>query len=102
MKDDSNYEKIANVFQALTNPTRLRILDVLIKNCECSKNECCVNDINEKIDLPQPYISKHLKVLKDCDILTYRKEANRIYYSFKSNGVIDELINYLTNCRKCC
>ncbi len=102
MHDDSKYEKIAKIFQALTNPTRLKILDILISNCTCSNNGCCVKEINNEIDLPQPYISKHLKVLKDTGILTYKKDANKIIYSFNNNEILDELIDYLSKCRSCC
>ena len=102
VKFDSKYEKIAGLFQALSNPTRIKILDILISNCRCSKFGCCVSDINNEIELPQPYVSKHLKILKECGILTYKKEANKIFYSFNNSEILDDLIEYLKKCRKCC
>jgi ArsR family transcriptional regulator len=101
-KPDSKYDKIAMLFQALANPTRIRILDALISNCMCSKEGCCVSHINSVIELPQPYVSKHLKILKECGILTYKKEANKIFYSFNNSQILDDLIEYLKKCRKCC
>jgi DNA-binding transcriptional ArsR family regulator len=98
LKQDDKYEKLAGICKALANPVRLKILDVLVSNCDCSKAGCCVNEIISEIELPQPYISKHLKILKDCGILTYRKEANKIYYSFVRNELFAEIIGYLSNC----
>ncbi len=100
LKQDEKYKGLARICRALANPVRLKILDILIANCDCSKAGCCVNEINSEIELPQPYISKHLKILKDCGILTYRKEANKIYYSFMRNELLNEIIEYLSNCCK--
>ena len=95
-KKQNKYEKMAKLFQAVANPVRLHILDILIANsCFAAEKGSCVGEINKKIDLPQPYISKHLKVLKDCGILTYRREANRIIYSFEQNDTLNELFEYL-------
>ncbi len=102
VKAESKYEKIAMLFQALANPTRIKILEILISNCTCSKDGCCVSDINSEIELPQPYVSKHLKILKECGILTYKKEANKIFYSFNNSRILDDLIEYLKKCRRCC
>jgi len=82
MKDDK-YKKLSLMFNALSNPTRLKILDILTKACnKPEKGAVCVCEINRFIDLPQPYISKHLKILKDHNILKYEREGNRIHYSF--------------------
>lgn len=102
MRADKKYKDVARIFQAFSNPTRLKILDVLISNCTCSKEGCCVNDINRKVNLPQPCISKHLKVLKECGILTYKKEGNKIFYSFNNEDRLNTLIDYLKSCRRCC
>ena len=102
-KDEKKYEEIANVFKALTNPIRLKILDVLISNCKKSEC-CCVTEINYKIDLPQPYISKHLKILSDSGILEYKRDGNKIYYSFKktNRNELKHILGFLEKCCKCC
>jgi len=82
---NKNYEKLASMFSALSNPTRLNILDILTKACrKPDKGATCVCEINKHIDLPQPYISKHLKILKDSGILRYERDGNRIHYSFSN------------------
>ena len=98
LEEDEKYKNIAKICQALANPTRLKILDILISKCTCNGSGCCVTDINNEIDLPQPYISKHLKVLKDCNILTYTRDANKIYYSFQKNDLFTKIIDYLGKC----
>jgi ArsR family transcriptional regulator len=106
MAKDDKYNKIAKICRALASPTRLRILDILISRCTCSERSersesgCCVTDINDQIDLPQPYISKHLKILKDSGILTYNRDGNKIYYSFQHNDFFEEVIKYLSKCCK--
>jgi ArsR family transcriptional regulator len=43
--------------------------------------EKCVCEIVPYVDLIQPVVSRHLKILKDCGLLKYRKEGNRRLYS---------------------
>lgn len=101
--DDKKYERLAGLFGALTNPIRLQILETLVENHRKSpKWRCCVSDIMSEIELPQPYVSKHLKVLKESGILTYEKMGNKIFYSFAKNDVLNELIEYLGKYRSCC
>ncbi|MCU0848875.1 MAG: metalloregulator ArsR/SmtB family transcription factor [Spirochaetes bacterium] len=102
-KNNGDYERLAGLFGALANPIRLRILDALSSNCTCSGNGgSCVYEINEIVGLPQPYISKHLGILKKCGILDYRREANRIVYSFKDRRIIRELLDRLEKYSRCC
>ena len=103
----NKFEDFASFFTVLSNPTRLRILDELINNCtgSNSKNGCCVCEINHKIDLPQPYISKHLKVLRDAGFLNFKKEGNKIYYTFSKDGlnVFKHISRFLNKLHiKCC
>ncbi|HNR88323.1 MAG TPA: metalloregulator ArsR/SmtB family transcription factor [Spirochaetota bacterium] len=101
--DPTPYDRLAALFGALTSPIRLQILESLVDNHRKNPTwRCCVSDIMSEIELPQPYISKHLKVLKECGILEYEKKGNRIYYSFAKNDVLDELIGYLRKYRSCC
>lgn len=96
-------ERAARFFAALSNPIRLRILDTLAaKSCLHKSGCCCVGEINTAIDLPQPYISKHLKVLKECGVLDYRREGNRILYSFKCGEVFEEIMRRLGGYGNCC
>jgi DNA-binding transcriptional ArsR family regulator len=68
-------------FRALSDPTRLRILNILMQG------ECCVTDLVESTGLEQPCVSRHLIVLRREGILTRRAEGNRAYYSIDDSTV---------------
>src|SRR5213083_1061287 len=57
--DSAASETLAARFRALSDPTRVAIVNRL-----ASTQECCVCDLNEAFDLSQPTISHHLKVLR--------------------------------------
>ena len=64
---DEEAETVAARFKALADPTRVRILNLLVRN-----PELCVCDMNASFDLSQPTVSHHLSILKkaglvDCD-----------------------------------
>ncbi|MGY6649596.1 ArsR/SmtB family transcription factor [Wenyingzhuangia sp. IMCC45574] len=54
-----------DVFQAIADPIRREIIQIL------SENELTVNQIAEQFDVSRPAISKHLKILHECGIITY-------------------------------
>lgn len=74
-KNDSQHRFKAKIFNALSDPARLDIIDFL------RGGEKCVCEIVPYVDLIQPVVSRHLKILKDCGLLKYRKEGNRRLYS---------------------
>jgi len=77
MKD--NYEANAKIMKALSDPSRLKIMDIL------SCGELCACDILEHFDFTQPTLSHHMKVLMECGLILCRKEGLWSYYSL--NGV---------------
>jgi DNA-binding transcriptional ArsR family regulator len=86
LKKKIDYDNMAAFFSILTNPVRLRILDYLLTECCKRKEGCCsVSDIYLELDLPQPLISKHLKILKAKGLLDYTRQGNRILYYFADN-----------------
>ena len=90
-----HYEKLAHFFSILANPIRLRILDSLVKCGKPNNEGCCVFEINNEIELPQPYISKHLKILKDSGLLKYKRDGNKIIYSFNKNEYLNDLSEFI-------
>ena len=74
-KKDSQYRFKAKIFNALSDPARLEIVEFL------RGGEKCVCEIVPYVVLIQPVVSRHLKILKDCGLLKYRKEGNRRLYS---------------------
>lgn len=64
-----------NLFNALRNETRLRIMVLL------SQRELCVCQLQWALGLPQAKISRHLNVLKNAGLVRSRREGLWIFYS---------------------
>lgn len=70
-------EKFTNVFRALSDKTRLRILHLLT----FSKKELCICEIMDSLKLAQYNISKHIRELKLTGLVKERKEGRFVFYS---------------------
>ena len=79
-----------DVFKALADPTRLKIL-------ECIKNgEKCICEVIPYTGKSQPNVSQHLKVLKSAGIVDERKDGTKIILSVSKNeiyAIIDKVKN---------
>ncbi|WP_216915081.1 ArsR/SmtB family transcription factor [Nocardia noduli] len=69
--------ELASVFKALSDPVRLRLLSAIAAR---AGQEACVCDLSEGIDLTQPTISHHLKVLREAGLLESQRRASWVYY----------------------
>ena len=94
---DSKNRFKAKIFKALSDPVRLDIIEFL------RDGEKCVCDIVPHVKRIQPVVSRHLKILKECGIVRYRKEGNRRLYSITdpqifriTDAVTPELVNTFT------
>ncbi len=67
----------AEVFKALADNTRLRILRLLVK-AAC---ELCCCEITDSLRAPQYNVSKHLKILRQAGLIEGRQEGRWVYYS---------------------
>lgn len=68
-------QKYTKFFKALGEPTRIKILKLL------AEREMCVCELMDVLEMNQPRISQHLRVLKEAGVLKERKQAQWIYYS---------------------
>jgi ArsR family transcriptional regulator len=69
---------LAAKFKALSDPVRLRLLSSVASH---AGGAACVCDISAGVDVSQPTISHHLKVLRDAGLLTSERRASWVYYS---------------------
>ena len=67
-------KKIANFYKALGDETRLKILDMLVGQ------EMCVCEIIDRLNMSQPAVSHHLKILKHVGLVNDNRNGKRIYY----------------------
>lgn len=87
----ANFVGTARVFQALSDETRLRILDRL------RYGERCVCDLTDSLDAAQSRLSFHLKTLKEAGLVHDRKEGRWVYYRICPDALegIDEIVGSL-------
>jgi ArsR family transcriptional regulator len=78
-----------DVFKALADPTRRRILRMLNRRPEMSAGE-----IAEAFDISAPSMSHHFNVLKEADLLSARREGQQILYSLNTT-VVEDLMTVL-------
>lgn len=68
----------ARILKALSDPNRLRLLSIVKAG---DGGEACVCDLTEPLDLGQPTVSHHLKILVDAGLLEREKRGTWAYYS---------------------
>jgi len=83
---DRNYaRKQTNIFKALADETRLRILKLL------EVREMCVCEIMVALDLTQPTASHHLALLENAGLVKDRKEGKWVFYSIANPQLLEKL-----------
>jgi DNA-binding transcriptional ArsR family regulator len=70
-------------YAALAEPHRRQILDLL------RESERSVGDLVERLDLSQPGVSKHLKVLRDAGLVASRPAGKRRLYALRSQPLAE-------------
>ncbi len=70
--------RMAAKFKALSDPVRLQLLSSIASH---AGGEACVCDVSAGVQVSQPTVSHHLKVLRDAGLLTSRREASWVYYA---------------------
>lgn len=67
-----------DAFQTLADPTRRRIVELLLGG------ECAVNDLVERMDIHQSGVSRHLRILSEAGFVEVRPEGSNRFYSLKA------------------
>lgn len=74
-------EESLQLFHALSDPTRLQIMELL------RHGERCVCDLTEAAGAAQPRLSFHLKVLKNAGLVEDRREGRWSYYAIRPDAL---------------
>jgi len=80
--DESERDTLAARFKALSDPTRVAIVNRL-----AAADEVCVCDFVAALDLAQPTISHHLKVLRDVGLVESSRRGTWAYYRLVPEAV---------------
>ncbi|MGK3990791.1 metalloregulator ArsR/SmtB family transcription factor [Sorangium sp. So ce136] len=83
---------MVETFAALADPTRLRIVELL------RAGPRPVGEISDRLPLPQPQVSKHLRVLRDAGLVDVRPQAQQRIYGLRA-GPLRELNEWIERFR---
>ena len=89
-----NEKDIATIFKAFCDENRIRILQLLLDG------EKCACRLLEEMNITQPTLSHHMKILCDSGIVVGRKEGKWIHYSLSEEG-IESAQRYLALLKTC-
>ena len=78
---DSRYEKMAKVFKALSDPKRVKIVDML------SCGDMCACLLLKCFEITQPTLAHDMKVLSEAGIVTSRREGKKTFYSLNRKNL---------------
>ncbi len=79
--DEESAARVAELFKALADPTRLRIVGLL------AHTETCVGDLCAVLGMSQPAISYQLRILRSLHIVSARKEGKHVFYRLADEHV---------------
>lgn len=82
---------LAKSLKAIADPVRLRLISIIAAS---EDQEACVCDLTEPLDIEQPTVSHHLKVLTDAGFVTRSKRGTWAYYTLVP-GALDSLSRLL-------
>lgn len=82
-----------DIFQAIADPTRRTILTLI------AVQALTPNAMAEKFDMSRQAVSKHIKVLQECELITPEQAGREIYYHFNPKKM-QELDNWIAQFRK--
>lgn len=81
LPEDDDLNLMADFFKVFSNNTRIKILYSLLKQ------ELCVCDIANILNMKQSAISHQLRTLKQSRLVKYRREGRTIYYSLDDSHI---------------
>ncbi len=79
-----------DIFKALSDPTRRKILELLVEN------DLSAGDISENFTISKPSISHHLNILKENNLVLFEKKGQSIIYSLNTT-VFQEAVKWFLN-----
>lgn len=83
------YDKYARIFKVLSDPNRIKILELLIKG------ETCSCTLIHKLSISQPTLSYHLKIISNAGLAKSEKDGNWIKY-FVNKEKLSEIIDFIS------
>ncbi|MEZ5214213.1 MAG: metalloregulator ArsR/SmtB family transcription factor [Microbacterium sp.] len=85
---------MADIFDVIADGTRRDILQLLRERAASGEHGTSVSQIVNELGVSQPTVSKHLKVLREAELVSVREEGQHRYYSL-STAPLDEVDDWL-------
>ena len=86
-------EELAEIFKALSDPTRLRLVR-LLSGCasdhssgECGGGPLCVNALTRELGVTQSAVSQHLRILRQAGLVRGERRGAFVHYSLDPDGL---------------
>ncbi len=81
MQNDETLLKVAKFYKALSDSTRIKIINIL------EKSELCVCDICVILNMTKSAVSHQLKYLKEMNLIKSRKQGKEVWYTLADKHV---------------
>jgi len=81
---DEEADLAARIFRALADPARVRLLSII---ASAGENGACVCELVPSLDLSQPTVSHHLKVLHEAGLISRERKRSWVYYRLRKDSV---------------
>ncbi|MGD8992036.1 MAG: metalloregulator ArsR/SmtB family transcription factor [Desulfobacterales bacterium] len=84
-----NVEKLVEIFKALSDPTRLRLVK-LLNDCRpgvCQGGPLCVNALAHQLGVTQSAVSQHLRILRQAGLVRGARRGTFMHYSLDPEGL---------------
>lgn len=75
--DDAQAERLALMFKALGDPTRVKLVSLIAAT---DTGEACICDLTDPVGLTQPTVSHHMKLLAEAGLVTREQRGKWAYY----------------------
>ena len=82
--DELTADRLAQIFNALADPTRVRILSALV-----GAEELCVGDLAAVLEMSMSAVSHQLRLLRELRVVRRRRAGKHIYYSLDDEHIQD-------------
>jgi ArsR family transcriptional regulator, lead/cadmium/zinc/bismuth-responsive transcriptional repressor len=81
--DDETAAGLAETFQAMADPSRVRLISVLMDG------EMCVQDLALLLEMSHSAVSHQLRILRNLHLVKFRKEGRLVFYSLDDSHISD-------------
>ncbi|MEH6502735.1 MAG: metalloregulator ArsR/SmtB family transcription factor [Cycloclasticus sp.] len=83
ISNDTEIIKAANLLKVLSHPIRLKII------CQLGHEEKTVQQLIDSVGTTQSNVSQHLSIMRERNVLQFRKSATQVFYKVSEKAAID-------------